>query len=554
MPHIATTIIEKMSRVIKTTPRVIVPHITISPRTTTTPTITITKKCQYHKKRKITQKGRPGFILTGPIMLGLTLMGFVVFVSIMALFTGMIQHSLLDAITTIPTIHVYDKDGKRISIISDEVNRQAAPLIDERKILDAELIKIAGEPTKRGSVFAPSEQDHISSSSSNNNDRVKVIKIRQNEINQQLQDIGWYEQESSKYTMYRYFAYPVTSILVLVIIFTIALHFWEKGLQLVRPGTAISMFKHSVFGIAIIWIMPEIWDIFAILMTDFAVLVLDPITEQPQATIDGLWCKLGAASGCIFDFAGLLNPVSWATALANPADFGQTLLGEILLPFFMMTPALTISIGIFAINVIRIFFIDFMLISLPVWILLMLIPYVKSHAKQYVDGLLGASLAPFLTALTLFIGWTYVSNTPIPSIEEWMTVIAIISLAVAWPATLVPIVGRASSEVSGALRSAITSTSMMSMQMGMGMGAGALAGATNTQGHGPLAMLKGMGLGMGNSMIGAMPAEVTGGIHSGQQQLSDIQQSGLLNKKSKTGADDDHGNNKADNNINHERY
>lgn len=476
-------------------------------------------------------------------MLGIMLLGFVVYVGVMAAFTGMVQGSLLDAITEVPTIHAYDKQtGKRITVISEDVRQRAALLLEEQKRLNDEMFRLASMPVSGNLGFAGAAANDTTARPAANlaqldgsNSTIEAIKLRQNEINRELQDIGWHDQKSSKYAMYLYFAIPVTGILVVIIVFTAAVHFWEKGLQLVNPGTALRMLKRSTYCIAIIWILPEVWDIFAILVTDFAILMLDPINQQPQSVIDGLWCKMGAASGCIFDFAGLLNPISWSTALANPADFGQSLLGEVLMPFFMLTPALMTSLGIFIISHIRILFLNFMLISLPVWLLLMHVKYISNEAERFVHGMFGAALAPFMTTLTLFIGWMYVSTTPIPSIEEWITVLGIITLAGSWPLTLAPVIGSASNTVQGTLSTAITSTSMMAMQMGMGTAAGAIAGAAG--GGGAKGLLSGMITGGARSTLGAMPNAA-----GGASEFQSVAQSGLIKwpkaKNGDTKADD----------------
>jgi len=63
--------------------------------------------------------------------------------------------------------------------------------------------------------------------------------------------------------MYWWFAYPATAILVAMIIFSGAGHFWEKGFGIWRRGTSLDMFRASIFGLVAIFLVPEVWDVFA---------------------------------------------------------------------------------------------------------------------------------------------------------------------------------------------------------------------------------------------------------------------------------------------------
>ena len=427
-------------------------------------------------------KDRPAFLLQGPAILGMMLLGFVVYVGVMTAFTGVIQGSLADAITEVPTMHAYDADGNRVSVISDEVAAAAQPHLERRD----ELRELATLHMQNADYEALTKTDEEIDS-----------------INAELLRMGYHDTESSIAAMYWWFAYPATAILVAMTIFSGAGHFWEKGFGIWRRGASLDMFKASIFGLVAIFLVPEVWDVFAIHMTEFSRYMLDPAGGDPRAVIDSLWCKMGASAACMFDFAGVLDPVSWSTALASPNDFGQSLMGEVFMPFFKLMPALVVSLVVFVTAKVRVLFISIVLITLPMWLVLRNVPYLKKHAKNMIDNMVGASFAPFLSAVTLYVGWAHVSNTPMPSLEEWVSVLGIVTLAGLWPLILAPFLSNVTGSIQGAVQTAVISSSNMAMQIGMGGAVGA-AGGASAGGLG--GSLRGLATGAGRGAIGSMPA------------------------------------------------
>ena len=418
------------------------------------------------------------------MMLGMMLLGFVVYVGVMTAFTGVIQGSLADALTEVPTIHEYGPDGRRISVIAPDVQAAADPLLAERDRLRAERDQYVREADADG---------------------VEAAEAALDAINADLKTAGWVDLDAGTYALYRWFAIPATVILLFFIMLAAAAHFWERGIQLWRPGASQQILRSSVVGLVVIWLLPEVWDIYAISMTQFSLYMMHP-GGDPQQVVDALWCKMGAAGACMFDFASILDPVSWSTALANPADFGQTLLGEILMPFFMLTPALLAALGVFVTATVRVLFISIVLITIPVWMVLRNLPIFERHARQLTDSMIGATLAPFLSALTLYVGWVWLESTAIPSVEEWISVLGIVTLAGAWPLLLAPFLSTVSGQVQGWMQTAVQSSSMMAMQMGMGATAGAVTAAE--KGVGWKGVMGGLGAGAAHGTLGAMPHDV----------------------------------------------
>ena len=423
-----------------------------------------------------------------PAMLGMMLLGFVVFVGILTAFTGVLQGGMIEALTDIPTMHAYAPDGTRITEVSQSVMIQAEPLLAERQQLRDDM--------SRYMTTAQYEQ-------------IEAAESAIDEINYQLQQMRYVDDEGSILTLYRWFAAPSVTILLLIIVFSAAAHFWEKGLGWWRRGMAHEMFRTSVIGIIAIILLPELWDIYAIYMEQMAVYFIHPVelNPDPQMVIDQMWCKMGASAGCMLDFAGLLDPVSWSTALASPADFGQSLLGEILLPYFKLMPAFVLMMSAYVVGEVRSLLMAIVLVTFPMWMVLRNLPFMRKHGGDMVMVLVGGSFAPLMSGITLYSGWSYVASHPMPSLEEWVSVFGIIVLAGIWPVLLVPFLRDISGKADAAISTAVQSSGMMAMQIGMGAAGGAMAGAQSKDG-GFRNILGGALTGGGQSMIGAMPREV----------------------------------------------
>ncbi len=454
--------------------------------------------------------GRPAFLLQGPMMLGIMLLGVVVYIGVMTAFTGIIQGSIVESLTDVPTMYEYDDEGVRMS---GEV--PAANEADVRALLaerDAKMEEIRGLQAGSSAVGDDGsvDLDNVFLSGIPSTDEVgnyEAIKDANKElygINAELRGLGWVDKETTIIHMYNYFAVSATIILVLMMIFSAAGHFMEKGFGLWGRGTAAGMFRGAVFGLIIIWLLPQVWDFFALGMEDFSVDLMRIGGDEPQQVIDGLWCKLGATAPCMFNFADLLNPLGWATALTSPSDFGMTLIGKVLLPFFKLVPALTTTLTMFVVGEIRVLFISIILIIMPVLVILKHLPYVSTHADKLINSMIGGAISPFFSALTLVVGWEYLSNaTTLNSLEEWVQALGIVALAGAWPLMLAPLLSQLGGQIASTVNAAVISSTQMASQMGTGMAMGAVQAAQ--QGHGISGILSGAAMGSGASMIGQMP-------------------------------------------------
>ena len=448
------------------------------------------------------------------MMLGIMLLGVVVYIGVMTAFTGIVQANIVETLTDVPTMYAYHpEDGTRMAKVSEEVLTDNRADLDRREELMLELKELTapdlgGDGAPNGTV-----PEIVTSAALGHGGellrggvnylRVQSINAEMNDINERLIAAGWFDENATIIKHYWYFAIPSAVLLVMMMTFSAAGHFMEKGFGLWRQGRAAEMFKGAVIGLIIIWLLPEIWDMFALGMEDLSWNMMSLGGDHPQRIADVLWCKMGANAECMFDFASILDPLRWSTALTSPSDFGTSMMFDVLLPFFQIVPALSVSLTMYIMGEVRVLFITIVLITLPLWLVLRFFPIIEKHAQSLVYSMVGASIAPFFSALTLYVGYEYVSSTPLDTLEEWISALGIVTLAGSWPLLLAPFLSNISSEVSKYVQTAVMSTTMMAAQMGTGMAAGALK--AQQQGHGLGGVLAGAAMGGGASMITAMP-------------------------------------------------
>ena len=473
------------------------------------------RKVRHDGRRMTCVEKRPAFLLQGPMMLGIMLLGVVVCIGVMTTFTGVIQGNIVETLTDVPTMYAYHpENGTRMTAVPEAVLTANKADLDRRE----ELLKMIRELTAPdvGGAEAPSDtvtQAVASAVLGHGGELLRggVNYVQLQEHNAELRDVnerliaaGWFDEDATIIKHYRTIAIPSSILMVLMMIFSVAGHFMEKGFGLWRQGRAAGMFRGAIFGLILIFLLPEVWDIFALGMEDLSLDMMRLGGDTPQRIINDLWCKMGASPECMFDFSSIMDPLRWSTALTSPADFGTSLMFEVLLPFFKIVPALTVTLTMYIMGEIRVLFISIVLITMPLWLVLRHFPIIEQHAQGLMYSMIGASIAPFFTALTLYVGWQYLMNTPLDELEEWISALGVVTLAGAWPLLLAPFLGRISSNVSGYVQTAVMSTAMTASQMGTGVAAGAAQAAR--QGHGLSGILSGAAMGGGGSLIRGLPA------------------------------------------------
>jgi len=428
------------------------------------------------------------------IMFGLAVLGIAAFLAIMGMFTAVIVPTIPDVLTDVPTLYDYDDSGQRITNFEFALNP------DE---VDFTVSDIQSQIEEL--------QNQMSASVKNNDwDTYSSLSDQVNALNQELSNLDFdgFNQPNQRLELYWFFAYPSIIALFLFIMFAGATYYWEKSFSIFRKGTSLEIIKNSIIGLVVIILLPEFWDIGAIYMKQLSMYLLDPFGGNPEITVTRLWCKMG----CIVNIDEVLDQNVWEIALANLSNFGQALLTNAILPLFKAIPVAMLSLSLFIIAKIRVLFIMIVLLTIPLWMVGMNVPFVKKHANDMISNMIGASIAPMFSALTLFVGLTYVDASPTPALEEWVTVLAIGIFASLWPVLLAPKLSIIASQTTGIVQTAIQSSAMMASMATSGFSSGmaqsgALPGMGNT-------MSKGM------QLKTLLAAGVTGAAMGGVQQIT----------------------------------
>lgn len=412
-------------------------------------------------------------------MLGMMLLGFAVFITIISIFMGLMQGDIVETVVDMPTFYTHDQFGQPIREVDPSDLELVELLLDERRQLEAEMANSTlAEYTPMDAPWDPSP-----------------IEARINEINAQLSSLGYTGMENILRDFYWSLGIPAIIILCVLAFVGATGHFWERSIGLWSRGKGQRMMRESIIGILVIVLLPEIWDPAAIMVEEFALYMFNP-DGDPQLVVDYLWCKLGAAGGCIgFSMEEVLDPVAWGASLTNPNDLGQNLLGHTILPFMKLLPAFAATLSVYIVAKARLVFIMIVLLTIPVWMVARNLPILSSHSNTIIHSLVGASIAPIFSALSFYVGYVYLSNVYMPSLESWIAAVGIVTLAGAWPTILSPFLSRVSSSAERVVSEGIHGAMRMSQSIGMGLAGGALAAAHGGRGaakFGAMAMAGGM--------------------------------------------------------------
>jgi len=401
-------------------------------------------------------QNRPAFIFTMAIMFGLALLGIAAMLAIMNIFIGVITPTIPDILTDVPTLYDYDETGDRIlssstdfTGLTEDVEQQIIELQEKSKALQEEM------------------NDSIKKMDW---EKYQSLQSEINLLNQQLEQLSFREftQPNQRLELYWLFAWPCIFISFLMIMFSAASYYWEKAFGFIKKGTSETILKNSVIALAVIVLIPEFWDIFAINMKQFALYLMDPFNGQPQITTQRLWCKMG----CIVNVNEILDQSVWEVALSSPSNFGQAILTGALMSIFKAVPTAMLSISLFVIAKVRVLFIMIVIITLPLWMVGRNVPFIKKHSDDMISNMIGASIAPMFSALTLFVGLTYIDSQPNPALEEWISVLAIGDFASSWPIILAPKLSIIASTTTSMVQTAIQGSAMMASNASAGFGNG----------------------------------------------------------------------------------
>ena len=209
---------------------------------------------------------------------------------------------------------------------------------------------------------------------------------------------------------------------------------------------------------------------------------------------------------------GAFDPLEWSAAFVDPGAFAQGIMKDIFLALFKGFAVMFMTAMAFIISTIRIMLTMVFAMSIPLVLVLGLVPLFRKLKDLVVNNLVGLSLAPIFSALILTTGMAYLDSTPLPGMQDWFAALAVGFLTVFAPVILAPILGTLTTQVGQMMSTAIMGAAII----GGSAGQGALSGMSNAsnQMSGAAASMAMMGGSAGASALAGRGGG--GGMTSGQ--------------------------------------
>jgi len=233
----------------------------------------------------------------------------------------------------------------------------------------------------------------------------------------------------------------------------------------IHPGTAIGIIKKIVLFLIIFLVFPFVWDIYAIIIENFSLFLLDPFGtgDDPSNRTLELWRAMGSVIPVdIFDLD------AWASAFTDPGTFAQGMMKDVFLALFKGFAVMFMTAMMFIISTIRILLTIIIAMSIPLLLTLSLIPMFRSVKDMLFKNLIGLSIAPVFSALVLTTGLAYLDSTTLPAMQDWFASLAVGFLAVFFPVMLAPMLGNIVTQVGQMMSTAIMAGSMVGGMVGQG--------------------------------------------------------------------------------------
>ena len=301
------------------------------------------------------------------------------------------------------------------------------------------------------------------------------------------------------------------SVIILVVVAMVAvLGYVFEIVRWIHPGTAIAIIKKIILFFIAFLVFPFVWDIYAIIIENFSLFLLDPFGtgDDPADRTLELWRSMGSIVPVdIFDLD------AWASAFTDPGAFAQGMMKDVFLALFKGFAVMFMTAMMFIISTIRVLLTMIIAMSIPLLLTLSLIPMFRSVKDMLVKNLIGLSIAPIFSALVLTTGLAYLDSTTLPAMQDWFASLAVGFLAVFFPVMLAPMLGNIVTQVGQMMSTAIMAGSMVGGMVGQGalggvakaMSGSAGAGITMA-GIGGAAATSGIGRGgLGNRDYGIKP-------------------------------------------------
>lgn len=295
------------------------------------------------------------------------------------------------------------------------------------------------------------------------------------------------------------------SVIILVAVAMIAvLGYIFEIVRWIHPGTAIGIIKKIVLFMIAFLVFPFVWDIYAIIIENFSLFLLDPFGtgDDPANRTLELWRAMGSVIPVdIFDLD------AWASAFTDPGTFAQGMMKDVFLALFKGFAVMFMTAMMFIISTIRILLTIIIAMSIPLLLTLSLIPMFRSVKDMLFKNLIGLSIAPVFSALVLTTGLAYLDSTTLPAMQDWFASLAVGFLAVFFPVMLAPMLGNIVIQVGQMMSTAIMAGSMVGGMVGQGAlggvakslgstadGAATMAGISTATGLGSLGRIGNSGM------------------------------------------------------------
>ena len=211
---------------------------------------------------------------------------------------------------------------------------------------------------------------------------------------------------------------------------------------------------------------------------------------------------------------GAFDPAEWTNAFVDPGAFAQGIMKDVFLALFKGFAVMFMTAMAFIISTIRIMLTVVFAMSIPLILVLGLIPLFRKLKDLVVNNLVGLSLAPIFSALILTTGMAYLDSTVLPGMQDWFASLAVGFLAVFAPVILAPILGTLTTQVGQMMSTAIMGAAIIGGSAGQGALSG-MSNASNQMSNAAMGMAGAAGA-MGASRMGALGGGNTGGLTSGQ--------------------------------------
>ena len=256
------------------------------------------------------------------------------------------------------------------------------------------------------------------------------------------------------------------SVIILIAVAMIAvLGYIFEIVRWIHPGTAIGIIKKIVLFLIVFLVFPFVWDIYAIIIENFSLFLLDPFEtgDDPADRTLELWRAMGSVIPVdIFDLD------AWASAFTDPGAFAQGMMKDVFLALFKGFAVMFMTAMMFIISTIRILLTIIIAMSIPLLLTLSLIPMFRSVKDMLIKNLIGLSIAPVFSALVLTTGLAYLDSTTLPAMQDWFASLAIGFLAVFFPVMLAPMLGNIVTQVGQMMSTAIMAGSIVGGMVGQG--------------------------------------------------------------------------------------